>query len=223
LDGVALLGIDLTRCELPVWGSRFSQIAVTEQSALDQLRKLHAEMERRFNFMAETDLRILTKTRGSAAGVDDRFPPIVLIVENAEHLWRDSRDDLRTPEGQALLRRLLSRGAPAGIVVTAGAAAYGTPQFLYDFPRRIAYGTDSASMTDRILGAGRSGRCWDAHMLGSPTQGTQPLCYVLDENEPERPEAIKSFLVSEETAARVGEQTAHLRPELDWLDEGIAR
>ncbi|WP_424465396.1 FtsK/SpoIIIE domain-containing protein [Pseudoclavibacter helvolus] len=217
LENVAIVGIDPKRVELPLWRSRFSLIVKTEEHASAVLDTLLTEMEKRYEWLEEHELKKL-----DVSSFSPERPLIVLVIDElAEIVGIALTPEEKKAEGERIvaLRRLVSKGRAAGIVVFAATQKPESkviPTELRDLiAQRVAYATTTPEMSDTILGKGMSNLGGDAHGIAQVERG---VCYVVTE-ESRKPQRARTYWIPDEDVKGIAESTAHLRVDLPWLDK----
>lgn len=215
LEHVALVGLDPKRVELAGWRSRFSRIASEGDDAQDVLDRLMEEMERRYEWLVEHELKKFTPNE-----LSEERPLIVLVIDELADLVSigGSREE-KAEEAlrSTAIRRLIAKGRAAGVVAiiaTQKPQSDVIPTSLRDLiQQRVAYATSTKEMTDTILGSGMSGNGGLAHTIPEALKG---VAYIINETS-RTPARARTYWVPDEEVRGIAERTAHLRVALPWL------
>ena len=202
---VALVLIDPKRVELPLWEPRATLVATEPDEIGDALASMVALIDARYRMM---QLDRLTSWPVAA----DR-PAVVVVVDELAELVDsgDGADKQRTQH----LRRILSKGRAAGVIVIAATqrpSADVVPTSLRDlFALRIAHACATKDATTMILGDAAD--VGPAHELpiGAEHRG---LGYAVLEGE-RCPVLFRTWWLDPAQARAIAAETAHLRPVLD--------
>lgn len=215
ITNVALFGLDPKMVELAQWRPRASYVATKDDDAMRALGALVEEMDRRYTSLMETGLKKVTPEM-----LSPELPLIVLVIDELADLVSTgvTKEDKEADQGRAtLIRRLISKGRAAGVVVIAATQKPQSdvvPTALRDLiAQRVGHATTNAAMTDTILGAGQSQLGGLCHEIPVKLKG---VGYIIDETS-RTPTRYRSYWVpDDEVAGRVAE-VAHLRIDTPWL------
>jgi hypothetical protein len=223
LENVALIGLDPKKVELAPWRSRFSRIARVEEDALIVLEAIIEEMERRYTWLEEHDLKKISPRQLSPA-----LPLLVVIIDELADLVsvgvtpQEKQADVARA---AMVRRIIAKGRAAGIVVIAATqkpAGETVPTALRDLIQlRVGYATTTSDMTDTILGAGMSKLGGLSHEIPAELKG---VCYIVSETS-RVPLRARTYFIPDDDGDEttkspvriVAESVAHLRIDLPWM------
>ncbi|NMM15995.1 MAG: hypothetical protein HHJ14_02325 [Cellulomonas sp.] len=223
LENVALIGLDPKKVELAPWRSRFSRIARVEEDAVIVLEALIEEMERRYTWLEERDLKKIAYRQMSPT-----MPLIVVVIDELADLVSvgvTTQEKAADTARSAMIRRIIAKGRAAGIVVIAATqkpAGNVVPTELRDLIQlRVGYATTTSDMTDTILGAGMSKLGGLSHEIPAELKG---VCYIVSETS-RVPLRARTYYIPDEPAEEgakspvrlIAEGLAHLRIELPWM------
>jgi DNA segregation ATPase FtsK/SpoIIIE-like protein len=186
---VRLTLLDGKLVELAVWrrcAHRF--VGVDVAGAIEVLKELRAEMDERYRWMLERNLRKLEPTA--------EMPLHVVACDELAHYT--TADSKLSKEFSALMRDLVSRGRAAGIVVIAATQKPShdvVPTSLRDlFGFRLALRCSTRDASDTILGSGWATQGFSAATIDASDRGVgyllheggQPVriraCYLSDDD-----------------------------------------
>lgn len=197
-----------------MWRDRFSVIAKKDGHASEVLAALLEEMERRYEWLEQNDLKKVPF---------DRFhekPLIVILIDELADLVSVSvTKEEKAAEAQrsTAIRRLIAKGRAAGIVVitaTQKPSSDVIPTSLRDLiQQRVAFATTNREMTETILGSGASQIGGLSHEIPTEQPGT---AYILNEGS-RIPKRVRAMWIPDEEVAGIAAQTAHLRVPLPFL------
>lgn len=213
LENCALVGLDPKRVELNMWRERFSVIAKKDEHASEVLAALLEEMERRYEWLEQNDLKKVPF---------DRFaekPLIVVLIDELADLVSigvTKEEKAAELQRQTAIRRLIAKGRAAGIVVIAATQKPSSDVIstsLRDLiQQRVAFATTNREMTETILGSGASQNGGLSHEI--PKQpGT---AFILNEGS-RVPKRVRAMWIPDEDVAGIAASVAHLRVPLPFL------
>lgn len=217
LDHTAIIGIDAKRVELRPWASRMSALGV-EMSDIDAiLAAVVAEMQRRYRVM---------EGRGIKKFIPCADTPLIVVSidELAEIVGQGGDKETKQAEESrsALIRRLMSLGRAAGIVVllaTQKPSSDIVPTALRDMViSRVAFSCATDAQVDTILGAGS---CHAGARADRIPRARRGVCYAQTEDSRDAIR-MRTFWVPDDQVEQVARDTARLRVPLPWLDEALA-
>ena len=203
-DDVALVLLDPKRVELPIWRSRATAVAVELDDVTAVLGSLVALLDQRYEAM---------ELAGDLYWPRTALAPQVLVVidELAELVDSGEGGD---KDRERLLRRLLSKGRAAGVIVVAATqrpSADVLSTSVRDlFSLRIAHACATREASTMILGRTEAGFA-DALPIGAGHEG---LAFVLGEGERE-PVLARVDWLDPSRARQLAAEVAHLRPGLE--------
>lgn len=214
LDGVALVGLDPKRVELSLWEPRFSVIAKRDEHATAVLESLLEEMERRYIWLDEHNLKKVPLDRL------DEVPLIVVLIDELAELVSGGvtkEDKAAEVVRSTAIRRLISKGRAAGFVVitaTQKPSSNIVPTELRDLiQQKVGFATTTNAMTDVILGSGASQLGGLSHEIPTEMPGT---AYILNEGS-RVPKRVRAFWIPDEDVAGIADSTAEKRVALPFL------
>nr|WP_017202699.1 FtsK/SpoIIIE domain-containing protein [Microbacterium barkeri] len=214
LENCALVGLDPKRVELNMWRDRFSVIAKKDGHASEVLAALLEEMERRYEWLEQNDLKKVPFDR-----FHEKPLIVILIDELADLVSVGVTKEEKAAEAQrsTAIRRLIAKGRAAGIVVitaTQKPSSDVIPTSLRDLiQQRVAFATTNREMTETILGSGASQIGGLSHEIPTEQPGT---AYILNEGS-RIPKRVRAMWIPDEEVAGIAAQTAHLRVPLPFL------
>lgn len=118
LEGVELWGVDPKRVELPLWGNRFSAVAVEPDEIVDLLHRVSDEMDRRGRLLASEqvgDLDALCRKRG-VSWCEDAPWAVLVVDEMADMMLRKKV----YPGAAELIERIAAQARSGGIQLVCG-------------------------------------------------------------------------------------------------------
>lgn len=199
---VKLWLLDGKMVELAAWSSVAEASAgIGPDQALELLRTLRAEMDRRYELLLHRRLR-------KVAQVDGLCLHVVACDELAFYLTLPDRKQ-RT-ELAELMRDLVSRGRAAGIVVLAATQKPSSdviPTALRDlFGFRWAMRCNTSQASDTILGSGWATQGYNAAQIPGASRGVGLL--LAEEGQPRM---IRSYYLDDHTIDNIAARAAQLR------------
>jgi hypothetical protein len=165
--GVTLTLLDGKQVELAPWSGSAEHFVGPEMAgAIDVLKDLCAEMDRRYGVLLSAGLRKIE--RGGDLGLH------VVAIDELAFFMRGGTKDERT-ELSETLRDLISRGRAAGMIVIAATQKPSNdivPTFVRDlFSFRMALRCTTPEASDTILGQGWAKEGYSASTLDPTTRG----------------------------------------------------
>ena len=195
-DDVAIVCIDPKRVELPLWRPRAAVVATELSDVTSVLSSLVALVDDRFARMETDEVTYWPRTPDTPAVV-------VVVDELAEVVDSGEGGD---SDRERLLRRLLSKGRAAGVIVIAA-----TQRPSHDvFSLRVAHACATREASAMILGLPDGGLA-ETLPLGAGYEG---LCYVLGEGE-RTPVLGRVDWLEPGRARALATETARFKPPLD--------
>ena len=199
---VHLTLMDGKQVELAAWsGSAEHFVGPDMGNAIEVLKDLCAEMDRRYSVLLASGLRKIEP--GGSFGLH-----VVAIDELAFYMRGGTRDE-RT-ELSETLRDLISRGRAAGMIVIAATQKPSNdiiPTFVRDlFSFRMALRCTTPEASDTILGQGWASQGYSASTLDPTTRG---VGYLLAEGAV--PIKIRTHYLDDDAIARLGRLAAARR------------
>jgi S-DNA-T family DNA segregation ATPase FtsK/SpoIIIE len=222
LENVTLVGFDHSKFELAPWKSRFSRIA-GEHESVSVLEAIIEEMDRRYTWLAEHDLKTVAPGQMSPT-----MPLIVVVIAELAELVNYGctvEEKVADIARAAMIRRIAAKGRAAGVVMivaTQNSSSRVLPGELHDLiGGRVSYATTTSGMTDTILGAGMSKLGGLSHEIPAELKG---VCYIVSETS-RVPLRARIYYIPDEPAEEgakspvrlIAEGLAHLRIELPWM------
>ena len=203
-DDVALVLVDPKRVELPLWRSRASAVAVELDDVTAVLGSLVALLDDRYETMEAAGEVYWPRT--------PQAPQVVVVIDELAELVDSGEGGDKDRE--RLLRRLLSKGRAAGVIVIAATqrpSADVLSTSVRDlFGLRIAHASATREASQMILGRSEPGFA-DALPIGAGSEG---LAFVLGEGERD-PVLGRVDWLAPDVARQLATETAHLRPALE--------
>lgn len=194
-SSVALYGIDPKRVELAAWRPAFVRIATEDGDFLPLLDGLAEEMNARYAFLEEHNLR-------KFARFDASRPLIVLVVDELAEVVATGDAKHDKPVASAL-RLLVQKGRAAGICVIAATQRPSSdiiPTSLRDlFVQRVAFATSTVEMTRMVLGDGMRGDAPGPESIGGNEKGVGFMLADTDRT----PRRFKAYWLSDKAVAAV--------------------
>lgn len=216
LEHCALVGLDPKRVELGPWRSRFTVVAKRDDHASEVLKALVEEMERRYEWLEERDLKKVPPEKFA------EMPLIVVLIDELADLVSigvTKEEKAAESQREAAIRRLIAKGRAAGFVIIAATQKPSSDVIstsLRDLiQQRVAFKTTNLPMTETILGQGQAANGGVAHEIPMGQSGT---AFIMSEDNP-TPTRVRAFWIPDEDVRGLAEQTAHLRVPLPFLPQ----
>ncbi|CAN5232808.1 hypothetical protein BH20ACT9_BH20ACT9_11980 [soil metagenome] len=211
---VKLTLLDGKLVELAAWSDCAERsVGVDVGEAIDVLRGLQSEMERRY-------AQLLTDGRRKV-GPDDRLALRVVVCDELAH-YLTASDRKQRIEFADLMRDLVSRGRAAGVVVlgaTQKPSADVIPTALRDlFGFRWALRCSTPQASDTILGQGWASQGFNAATVDAAHRG---VGYLLHEGG--QPVRLRSYYLDDEALAGIAGRAGRLRDGLRDAQLAVVR
>jgi DNA segregation ATPase FtsK/SpoIIIE-like protein len=200
--GVTLTLLDGKQVELAPWsGSAEDFVGPDMAGAIDVLKDLCAEMDRRYGVLLASGLRKIE--RGGEFGLH------VVAIDELAFYMRGGTKDERT-ELSETLRDLISRGRAAGMIVIAATQKPSNdivPTFVRDlFSFRMALRCTTPEASDTILGQGWAKEGYSASTLDPTARG---VGYLLAEGAV--PVKVRTHFLDDDAIAELAQRAASRR------------
>lgn len=212
---VQIVGIDCAGgVELEDWSPRFSAFATDQDSALEVLRELWGEHERRIALLRRRGFKSLTNM-----GFSEEMPLLLVVIDEAAQLFRlestNKEDKAKGNELVDLATRLVTVARKTGIVVvlaTQKPMATTLPTLLRDNAQvKVSFRVVTEDAARAVLGASASSSFMSPTEIRRDERGV-----AIAEGADGELTKVRSFYISEESDRTIARQYAHLAKPLAW-------
>ena len=198
--------LDGKRVELAVWSPLAEQtVGPSIGEAIELLRSLQTEMEKRYEFLLEQKLRKIDYWAG---------PPLHMVVCDELAFYLTNSDRKKRTEFGDLMRDMVSRGRAAGIIVVAATQKPShdvIPTSLRDlFGFRWAMRCNTPQASDTILGSGWASQGYDASTIPGSQRGVGYL-----HTEDAKPVRLRSCYLGNHELEQIAGRAQRLRTPVD--------